>query len=164
MNRRDALRTGAAGALGLGIITNGVMGKESTRLVGIEYNPRTVEVRGEATANFNQRHDRLVGNLELTDKQITFNQAAVSKRPDLKTTKFHAKKGGEHQAINNWYPHSRDLQVHVHSVEGGDIGGYAEHGVKGKKRAFVLRPTSEGKASEIRDALAKKITSGVKNE
>lgn len=161
-SRRNAITTGALTALGIGVVSNGVSAKPSTRMVGVEYDPRSAKVRGEAAGNFNQRTDRLVGTLDLGDDQLKFDQEPTSKIPELDTTKFDMSKGGQYKKKDSKYPNGRELQIHIESIEGADIGGYAEYGVAGQKRAFLLRPTSEGEASEIRDELEKKINSEVK--
>lgn len=64
---------GATSVVGSGFTVTGTASRGS-RLEGIAYDPYTREIIGEASAQFNQQTDELVGNLRVNDKKYNMNQ------------------------------------------------------------------------------------------
>ena len=74
INRRKAIRI-LGGSLGVTAgYTMTVSANNGARVEGIAYNPKSHEILGEASGQFNQQHDELVGNLRIDGRQFNLSQ------------------------------------------------------------------------------------------
>ena len=138
--RRKVLKSTAVTA-GVGILGTGLTaaskGAETTKFVGVTYDPNGGRVTGDADGTINRNPNRLTGTLRLNETAVLkgsptlqINQSAYDKSPisatglpddGRKISQFASSYGGEH-AIEN-----KDLQLNVTSLENENLLGRIEY-------------------------------------
>ena len=145
-SRRRVLKSGAGIIFTSNLIPKIGSAKSTNRYVGVMYDPQTAEIKGQATGQINERHENLVGNIELGEMIIPLNENAVNIRdtPDgsRSVSRFESRKRGD-LLLNN-----RPMKLRILSPEGQDISGIVDYGIHQPKRAFRVRKASQRENEE----------------
>ncbi|WP_135823360.1 hypothetical protein [Halorussus ruber] len=154
--RRAALKTGSAALFGSGLVTRVGAAKPSNEYVGIVYDPQTKDYRGTASGRITERHQNLVGKVDLNGQSFSINQRATNvahnEHANATLSDFAFQKRGEHERNN------KPLQVYATAVDGGNISGITDYGVNAPKRGFILQRKESGQSeSDIVDELTSSL-------
>lgn len=133
-DRRRVLKTIAASAATVSAVPTVSATRDGTRFEGVAYDPVTHEVYGDASAQFNDLHGDLRGNLRFGDEQVNMSKA---RQMDTGVAKGSVRSRHGFAETNDADRTTR--HVRLTAVEDG-LTGYVED--NNEKVAFSLVPKS----------------------
>lgn len=144
---------GASALSAVGFVKNTTASSQA-RYTGVAYNPKTHEILGEASGQFNSIMDELVGTLHVGEEQFVFSRSTPRMSGDTPAGR-RSRVVKTIPAVNkaNWAVQNPNYTVKVFSIDNSAITGYVanpEH----EKIDFSLAPQGTGVKADLRRHLA----------